>query len=354
MDEQIFNAIDEWIKKYRSRIGYSVPVNEKLPFTLTELTYWMMNTKEQEFNRLPAGYYAIALLLAYQTKSGFNLMFQILSRKNERIPRSVDYYVFSSSEYGSVDDIQSTEIVDQYLIRANWDLNKIDQKIKDVYNIIVKKTTLSNDEIENAFKVNTKLRRTLLSNITAQDKFFNQLTTHTINIGNKKVYLKTEPITLPRKLNKTGETYEIILDITMDRHGYSDIKLCNVIKSTKKIKTHIWRLIVENGQFIDYSIVVKNMDFWFSYDNKVIKIVLPVELQLIKAKDYGQTIGALLANLSHISQLKSDTQKLNKLQELADQLGVSVDKFTEADDIYNYLDDYIMRLNYDDFDVQTS
>lgn len=77
---------------------------------------------------------------------------------------------------------------------------------------------------------------TLLGNITAHDKFFNQLAEKTINIGNKKVHLKTEPITLPRKLNKTGETYHITLNITIDRHGYSSVRLCNIIKNTEKIK----------------------------------------------------------------------------------------------------------------------
>lgn len=97
---------------------------------------------------------------------------------------------------------------------------------------------------------------------------------------------------------------------------------------------------MENGKFIDYSIVVKNMKFWFSYDDDFIKIILPVELQLITTKDYGEAIGELIANLSHISKLKSDSQQITKLQKLADQLGVNMDKFTEIGEMYNYLDDY--------------
>ena len=95
------------------------------------------------------------------------------------------------------------------------------------------------------------------------------------------------------------------------------------------------------------------MKFWFSYDDDFIKITLPVELQLITTKDYGETIGELIANLSHISKLQSDSQQITKLQKLADQLGVNMDKFTEVGEMYNYLDDYILKLNYDDFDVQT-
>ena len=354
MDEHVFNAINEWIKKYISNIGYSIPLNEKLPFTLAELTYWMMNTREHGFDLLSSSYYAISLLLVYQTKSGSNLLFQMVARQSDKIPRSVDYYISSRSEYAGAGGIRSLRGTDQYSINPNWDVKHIEKKVDEVYNQIGEKNALSKDEIKNAFKVNTKLRMILLGNIKSRDKFFDKLTTHTINIGNKKVHLKTQPVTLPTKLNKTGKIYNTTLNIIMERPGYSNIKLCNIIKSTEKIKMQIWRLIVENGQFADYSIVVKNIKFEFCYDEDLIKITLPVELQLIKAKDYGETIGALVANLSHISRLQSDTQKLSKLKKLADQLGVNVNKFTEVNEMYNYLDDYILKLNYDDFDVQTS
>lgn len=162
MDEQIFNTIDEWIKKYRSDIGYSIPANEKLPFTLAELTYWMMNTKEQEFNRLSRSYYAISLLLGYQTSDGSYLLFQIIAQDTERTPRSVDYYVFARNEYVPIGAGRGSEIVDQFPIYSTWKFEKIERKVDEIYNKIVEKTALSKDEIKKCFQSKFKTQNDVI------------------------------------------------------------------------------------------------------------------------------------------------------------------------------------------------
>ena len=321
-----YDNYDEGAMEYK-HVDINLPTGTFIPFSLVEIIDYI-NSRTQPSVAFSADFYYkdhkigvhIDKFYKYLVKNIINLLY-IHTYNNNNIPHGhkIEKYKIKINKYK--DDKELSEfllrIIDNFSYKALgilFDHSGVREKNK----ASIKNNKNSLKSIGDVFNLNCPFKIKL-------DRFN----------------------TMPWGLCSSGKKFEFTIILKDDYRLITTSQIFNIIYRKDEYTRKLWHFINKHLIFYSYAAVVKNIILTVSYRVSFV-ITIDVTVELLTNEIFYSTIGALRAELKHISKVRAEEYRHGELLDLAGRIKLDVSSIEDYD-LCQYLSDYICTLSLEDF-----